>query len=285
MFVIGRTAPHSPLSAPLQSHPGDRTMACDFSVHVRGTAGGFHLRARFEASSQRLALFGPSGSGKSLTLLALAGLLAPDSGRIEVRERCFFDAQAGVNIPARARKIGMLFQDYALFPHLTVRDNVAFGLKPVFGALKPAHRARVDELLELCGLADLAGRKPHQISGGQRQRAALARALAPGPDLLLLDEPFTALDQPLRQRMREELSAILERFDLPMVLVSHDLDDIDHFAQTLVAFGQGRVLDVIDYAARRATESARAILDPLFLAAQNSGTTARKTLDAPCAVE
>lgn len=268
MFVIGRIAQSSSPPVSTRPHAGSRTLACDFSAHVRGADSGFHLRAHFEANSQRIALFGPSGSGKSLTLLALAGLLTPDSGRIEVRGRSFFDAQAGVNIPARARKIGLLFQDYALFPHLTVRDNVAFSLKPVWGRMRPAHRDRIDELLELCGLADLASRKPHQISGGQRQRTALARALAPSPDLLLLDEPFTALDQPLRQRMREELSAILKRFDLPMVLVSHDLDDIDHFAQTLVAFGQGRVLDVIDYAARRTTESARAILDPLFLAAQ-----------------
>ena len=136
------------------------------------------------------------------------------------------------------------------------------------GRLQPAHRRRVDDLLELCGLSDLAGQRPGQISGGQRQRTALARSLATEPDLLLLDEPFTALDQPLRERMRAELFAILERFDMPMVMVSHDLDDVDHFAQTLVAFGRGRVLDVVDYEARRRTESARQILDPLFLAAE-----------------
>jgi molybdate transport system ATP-binding protein len=267
MLFVTRPAPNQ---APANTTaPDAATIRCAITARVRSHDTEFQLDARFCATSRRVALFGPSGSGKSLTLMALAGLLTPRSGAMAVRGRTFFDAQAKINVPARKRRVGLVFQDYALFPHLSVRDNVAFALKPAFGRMRPAHRTRIDELLELCGLADLAARKPHQISGGQRQRTALARALAPNPDLLLLDEPFTALDQPLRQRMRTELSAILDRFDTPMVLVSHDLDDIEHFAQTLVAFGHGRVLDVIDYAARRQTESARAILDPLYLAAQS----------------
>lgn len=268
MFVVSRTATAQNSPAPTQTTAAP-TVSCDIEACVSAPGAQFHLRARFESSSRRIALFGPSGSGKSLTLLALAGLLKPRSGRIEVRGRTFLDTDGGVNLPARRRKVGMVFQDYALFPHLSVRDNVAFGLKPFLGRLQPAHRRRVDELLELCGLASLAGRRPAQISGGQRQRTALARALATEPDLLLLDEPFTALDQPLRERMRAELFAILERFAMPMVMVSHDLDDVDHFAQTLVAFGHGRVLDVIDFAALRRSQSARQILDPLFLAAQS----------------
>lgn len=271
MFMIGRTSSsRSEASMRLKIDPKApaRTISCDIDTHVSAPGAEFRLRARFEAPGRRIALFGPSGSGKSLTLMALAGLLRPHSGRIKVCGRTFFDAVSGVNVPARKRNIGMLFQDYALFPHLTVRDNVSFGLKPVFGPLKAAHRERVEELLELCGLTGFAGQRPGQISGGQRQRTALARALAPNPDLLLLDEPFTALDQPLRERMRAELFDILERFDIPMVMVSHDLDDVDHFAQTLVAFGHGRVLDVVDYEARRKNEYPRQILDPLFLAAQ-----------------
>ncbi len=268
MFVISRTSSTSlPASSATQA-AASQTIACDFSVRVCGCGAQFELHSRFKATSRRIALFGPSGSGKSLTLMALAGLLTPGSGHIEVRGRTFFESTTGVNIPARKRNVGLLFQDYALFPHLTVRDNVSFGLKPAFGPLKAAHREHIDELLELCGLTGQAGQRPGQISGGQRQRTALARALATGPDILLLDEPFTALDQPLRERMRAELFDILERFDMPMVMVSHDLDDVDHFAQTLVAFGHGRVLDVIDYEARRKTESSRQILDPLFLTAQ-----------------
>lgn len=267
MFFISRTETSHASPSPTTTAPVP-TVSCDIEACVSAPGAQFRLQAKFEASSRRIALFGPSGSGKSLTLMALAGLLKPRTGRIEVRGRTFFDAASGLNVPARRRNIGMLFQDYALFPHLTVRDNVAFGLKPFLGRLQPAHRRRVDDLLELCGLSDLAGQRPGQISGGQRQRTALARALATEPDLLLLDEPFTALDQPLRERMRAELFAILERFDTPMVMVSHDLDDVDHFAQTLVAFGRGRVLDVVDYEARRRTDTPRQILDPLFMAAQ-----------------
>ncbi|NCD25383.1 MAG: ATP-binding cassette domain-containing protein [Deltaproteobacteria bacterium] len=275
MLFVPRATTSSNAATAKTPAPSATTIHCAITAQVRSRDTAFQLDAHFSAASRRVALFGPSGSGKSLTLMALAGLLTPQGGRIAVRGRTFFDAQDGIDVPARKRRVGFVFQDYALFPHLSVRDNVAFGLKPVFGYPRPAHRARIDELLELCGLKDLAARKPHQISGGQRQRTALARALAPNPDLLLLDEPFTALDQPLRQRMRAELSTILNRFDTPMVLVSHDLDDIDHFAQTLVAFGHGQVLDVIDYATRRQTESARAILDPLYLAAQDATDPSR----------
>jgi molybdate transport system ATP-binding protein len=275
MFVISRTS-SIPAEGPMQQGQGmpTRSIVCDIHAHVCAPGAEFRLKASFEASTRRIALFGPSGSGKSLTLMALAGLLTPRQGRIDVRGRTFFDSKAKVNVPARKRNVGMLFQDYALFPHLSVYDNIAFSLKPAFGPLKQDHLARVDELLELCDLSGQARQRPAQISGGQRQRTALARALAPGPDLLLLDEPFTALDQPLREKMRAELSAILERFDMPMVMVSHDLDDVDHFAQTLVAFGHGRVLSIIDYESRRQTESPHEILDPLFLAAETQGTTA-----------
>jgi molybdate transport system ATP-binding protein len=246
----------------------DSTISCSFTAKVSGPGTSFRLDVDFSTTSRRIAFFGPSGSGKSLTLMALAGLLRPKKGRIEFSGKTFFNALQKINIPAGKRKIGFLFQDYALFPHLTVRSNVGFGLRPAVGPLSSQSKQRVNELLELCGLTHLADLRPHQISGGQRQRTALARALAPSPELLLLDEPFTALDQPLRQRMRQEVSHILERFDIPMVLVSHDQEDIDHFAQTLIAFAAGRVLDVVDYARQRATLSAQEILNPLYELAQ-----------------
>ena len=245
---------------------------CRVVARLLGAGTSFNLDVDFASSASSIVLFGPSGSGKSLTLLALAGLLKPDSGRISVQGKTLFDHQNGVNVPAKQRRVGFVFQDYALFPHLTVRENVAFGLKRPFRPLGQEERRRVDDLMELVGIAPLTSRRPHQISGGQRQRTALARALAPNPELLLLDEPFTALDQPLRAKMREELTRIRERFNVPMVMVSHDLADVDVFAQTLVAFGHGRVLEVLDYRERRSGgESAGGILTPLFDAANGNG--------------
>lgn len=263
MFLMSRISSLRHTS-PQLSGVSSPIVACDFDLRVQGPGVEFCLQTKFTATSKRIAFFGPSGSGKSLTLMALAGLLKPRLGVIAIQGQTFFDKKLGINIPARKRNIGMLFQDYALFPHLSVRENVSFGLKPFLRPLTVAHRERVDHLLALCDLDLLASQLPSQISGGQRQRVALARALATEPAILLLDEPFAALDQPLRKKMRAELFAILERFDLPMIMVSHDLEDVDHFAQTLVAFGPGRVLDVIDYDLRRKKETATQILDPLF---------------------
>ncbi len=241
---------------------------CRLATRLMGTGATFDLNVDFKALTSSVVFFGPSGSGKSLSLLALAGLLKPDSGRITVQGKVLFDAETGVNIPARQRNVGFVFQDYALFPHLTVRENVAFGLKQPFRSLRTEQSDRVDELLELFGMAELAGQRPHQLSGGQSQRTALARALAPDPQLLLLDEPFSALDQPLRARMRDELARILERFNLPMIMVSHEPADVETFARTLVVFGRGLVLKVVDYQACRANEEdSQDILQPLFDAA------------------
>ena len=242
-------------------------MILDIDINVRvGNGGGFALHAAFAAASTAVVFFGPSGSGKTLTLLALAGLLRPVRGRIAVEGRTLFDAAAGIDVPARKRCVGMVFQDYALFPHLTLLDNVAFGLRSgPFGRLALEDVRRVDELVAICGLSGLEGQRPHELSGGQRQRAALARALAPRPELLLLDEPFAALDQPLRARMRAEVARIREAVGVPVVMVTHDPQDVEAFADTLVAFGHGRVREVLDWRARRASGDApEAILGPLF---------------------
>lgn len=245
-------------------------MILDIDLDARvGNGSGFALHAAFASSSSAVVFFGPSGSGKTLTLLALAGLLRPVRGRIAVEGRTLFDAAAGIDVPARQRGVGMVFQDYALFPHLTLRDNVAFGLRRgPLGRLAREDARRVEELIFICSLSGLEGHRPHELSGGQRQRAALARALAPQPRLLLLDEPFAALDQPLRARMRAEVARIREAVGVPVVMVTHDPADVEAFAETLVAFGHGRVREVLDWRARRATgESPESILGPLFEAA------------------
>ena len=162
-------------------------------------------------------LIGPSGCGKTSLLRAVAGLERLAGGRIVMDDRLLADHQT--HVPAEARRIGMVFQDYALFPHLNVRDNVAFGVRDLPRA---ARERRIDQVLELVGLAHSAKRAPHQLSGGQQQRVALARALAPQPQLLLLDEPFSNLDVDLRERLAHDIRAILQQAGITALFVTHD---------------------------------------------------------------
>ena len=202
----------------------------------------FKLEASFTSEEQCVVLFGPSGSGKTLTLQSIAGLVAPDAGKIALNGRVLFDSRNGVNVPSRHRNIGYLFQDYALFPHLTVLENVGFGLKQNWQwRLSRDDRRQVKEFLELFEIPQLAHSYPADISGGQKQRVALARALIQKPDLLLLDEPFAALDTLLRVKLREELAKIRSSFDMPVIMVTHDPEDIRAFAETLVVYETGRV--------------------------------------------
>jgi molybdate transport system ATP-binding protein len=164
-------------------------------------------------------LFGPSGSGKTTVLRALAGLDRPDEGRIVRGDETWVDTGRGVFVPPRGRRVGLLFQDYALFPHLSARDNVAFGLH---GSPRAERDRRTAEALDLLKLGGLGARRPAELSGGQRQRVALARAIAPAPRLLLLDEPLSALDAPTREELRGELRALLLRLGVPAIVVTHD---------------------------------------------------------------
>lgn len=212
----------------------------------RSTGRDFHFSATFSTSDNRVVLFGPSGSGKTLTLRSIAGLMKPDSGFINVDGRVLFDSGKKIFVPPRERRIGYVFQDYALFPHLTVRQNVAFGLHPrLFGRLSHTHADRVDRIMELFGISALAEVRPLRISGGQRQRVALARAMVGEPSALLLDEPFSALDIPLRQRVRMELAEILSRLDIPLVMVTHDPADVAFFGGDVVTYAEGKVLEVL----------------------------------------
>ena len=226
-------------------------MAIRLDIHktLRSGAREFKLAAAFESEGRSLVLFGPSGSGKTLTLRALAGLMKPDSGRIELDGRTLFDAATGLDVPARERGVGLMFQDYALFPHMTVCQNVGFGLGcGLFGRLDQAGRARVDELLGLAGLTALADSRPGKLSGGQRQRVALMRALAKSPRALLLDEPFSALDPLLRARMRREVRTMCEKMGTPTVLITHDPDDVAEFGGSVALFDMGCVRRVVAFA-------------------------------------
>ena len=202
----------------------------------------FQLQLGFSCNKQRLLVYGPSGSGKSLLLQLLGGLQTPDSGHIRLAGRTLFDAERNINLPARQRRVAYLFQDYALFPHLNARQNIAFSLQR--GLLNPGRNARnaaVDDWLERLSLQDVQHLYPAQLSGGQRQRTALARALITEPAALLLDEPFSALDPPLRDQMRQQLASLQRQLDIPMIMISHDPRDLEFFDAAVVQIENGRL--------------------------------------------
>ncbi|MES2016684.1 MAG: ATP-binding cassette domain-containing protein [Pseudomonadota bacterium] len=210
------------------------------TLHAQGDT--FELATRFRSSSQRIVILGPSGAGKSLMLGAIAGLVTPDAGHIRLGGATLFDRTANINIAPQRRQVGYLFQDYALFPHLNVRQNVGFGLAR--GWFNPRARrtdAALDDWLAAFELGALAQHYPHQLSGGQRQRTALARALVAQPRALLLDEPFAALDPTLRVTMRAELDALQRRLQVPMVLITHDLDDALALGEHVIELRAGQV--------------------------------------------
>ena len=209
------------------------------TLEVRKTLPGFTLDVSWAAGDEVVTLFGPSGAGKTLTLQCLAGLMRPDSGRIVVNGTVFFDGERGVDVPTQERRLGYVFQGYALFPHLSVRDNVAYGLRRLSASTR---RRRTQEVLERLGLADLASRRPRELSGGQQQRVALGRALAPDPALLLLDEPLSALDLPLRQALRDDLRAVLAEWRTAAVLVTHDFTEAYRLGDRIVVYEDGRVI-------------------------------------------
>nr|WP_325242014.1 ATP-binding cassette domain-containing protein [uncultured Oscillibacter sp.] len=194
------------------------------TARIEKRFGAFHLTVDLMAETgQPLALLGASGCGKSVTLKCIAGIERPDRGRIELDGRVLFDSEAGIDLPPQRRRVGFLFQSYALFPHMTVERNVAVCLGRMD---KRRRRERTAELLALLHLEDQAGLYPRQLSGGQRQRAALARILAAEPWVLLLDEPFSALDSFLKWQLEQELREVLERFPGPAVWVSHDRGEV-----------------------------------------------------------
>jgi molybdate transport system ATP-binding protein len=214
-------------------------VTADFEIkYVTGSSVCASLRIP-AAGPHVLVLFGPSGSGKTTILRCLAGLERPQHGAIRYAGETWFDADAGVMRPPQARGIGYLFQDYALFPHLTVSRNIGYALS---GLSRPARSARVAELLALCQLEGLEERRPSELSGGEQQKVALARVLAPRPRLLLLDEPLSALDGPTRDRVRAELRGVLHRQGAPAVCVTHDWVEALTLADEVAVIAGGRIL-------------------------------------------
>jgi iron(III) transport system ATP-binding protein len=226
MLIQGRDY-HPPMFLSLESVGVRYTRASGGRAAVDGITLGL-------AAGQVGVLIGPSGCGKTSLLRAVAGLERCDAGRVLIDGDVLSDAASGVHLAPEQRRIGMVFQDYALFPHLSVADNIAFGIS----ALPRAERqARVQQMLDLVGLGHAAKRAPHQLSGGQQQRVALARALAPQPRLLLLDEPFSSLDVDLRERLAQEVRSILKESGTTALLVTHD---------QLEAFAVGDVIGVMN---------------------------------------
>jgi molybdate transport system ATP-binding protein len=216
------------------------------SIDIEKRLGDFLLRPSFAAEDELVVLFGPSGSGKSLTLKAIAGLLTPDRGRIELSGRAVFDSRRGIDLPPQARGAGYVVQELALFPHLSVRENLAFALD---GRPRAERDARVAELVDTLGLRGLEERLPRSISGGQQQRVALGRALAAKPAVLLLDEPFSALDAPLRTTLRREVAGLRRQLGLTAIFVTHDLQEAFSMADRIAVYDDGAVLQFGDRAA------------------------------------
>ena len=216
----------------------------DVERRLRSHGRVFDLHASFDCVSDVTVIFGASGSGKSVTMQTITGLVRPDHGCVRLGDRILFDSARGIDLPTRERRVGYVFQDYALFPHLTVAQNVAFPLTRWWQRrVPPALREKVQDMLDLFEIRHLAESYPAQLSGGQRQRLALARALVGSPDLILLDEPFSALDPLLRERMRHELLRFQAKFAVPMLVITHDPDDVATLAQDVIVFREGRVIE------------------------------------------
>jgi molybdate transport system ATP-binding protein len=210
-------------------------------INIKKQLRDFTLNLSLATPGGVTVLFGRSGGGKSMTLACVAGLAAPDSGCIVVNGQTFFDSRAGINLPPQQRRVGYVTQDYLLFPHLTVWQNVAFGL---VRQTRPEQERIVQEALAWLGLEALARQRPHELSGGQQQRVALARALVIRPQVLLLDEPFSALDSPTRLRLRQDLLRLQQELAVPVLFVTHDLAEALLLGEQMAVVDNGRLLQL-----------------------------------------
>lgn len=208
-------------------------------VNIEKDLGGFLLRVNFETDGEVLGILGASGCGKSITLRCIAGIVKPDKGRIVLDGRILFDSERHINLPPQQRRVGLLFQNYALFPNMTVRQNLMTGLRSREKEKRKAEKA-VQEIIERFYLTGLENRKPSQLSGGQQQRVALARILLSKPQVLMLDEPFSALDGYMRWQMELELAEVLKEFSGSTLFVSHSRDEVYRICDSLCVMNEGK---------------------------------------------
>ncbi len=207
-------------------------------ISIEKALPGFSLNMKLNCSNGITGILGASGSGKSMLLGCIAGLIKPDKGTISLEGKTLFDSAKKINLSPQSRKTGILFQNYALFPHMTNRENIAFALD---GLPKEEKNARVKKLLDRFHISDFAGRYPAQISGGQQQRVALARALAVEPDILLLDEPFSALDQHLKQSLMKDMLETLKDYEGCVLFVTHNMEEAFRMCERLVIIENGKI--------------------------------------------
>jgi molybdate transport system ATP-binding protein len=208
-------------------------------VKIKKSIPGFKLGVDFTINQEILAILGPSGSGKTMTLQCIAGLIEPDEGHIRLNDKVLLDTESGINLKPRVRGVGFVFQNYALFPHLTVENNIAYGIRYL---PKEEIHTRVSGLMEKMHISGLGKRYPRQLSAGQQQRVALARAIAPEPELLLLDEPFSALDSQVKERLELELMNLQSFYRGNILFVTHDLTEGYKLASKIAVYESGCVV-------------------------------------------
>ncbi len=210
----------------------------ELKVDIRKQFRDFLLTVKLSYSGKSLGLLGASGCGKSLTLKCISGIETPDSGRIILNGRTLYDSELGINLPVQQRNVGMLFQNYALFPHMTVKKNIEIGR-----CHSKAGGMRLEELVTLFRLEGMLGKYPSQLSGGEQQRVALARSMALEPELLMLDEPFYALDTYLKEKVQEELYEYLRKYDGAILMVSHSREEMYRFCDFVTVLHRGHVIE------------------------------------------
>lgn len=204
---------------------------------AQGKLRSFAVDVDFAAPAGVSVIFGPSGSGKTTVLQCIAGLLRPEEGLISIAGESVFDSSSGIDMPPQQRRIGYVFQDLALFPHMSAAENIGFGIR-VNGARR---QEMVRDLLQRFSIGHVAEHRPAEISGGERQRVALARALVTQPQLLLLDEPFSALDDPLKDEIIDDLKQWLEQHPIPVLLVTHDRSEAAALTERMLVLNEGRI--------------------------------------------